>query len=125
MKLWIGGELDHSVAEEFRIASIHTEDYINEKISGIDTGQANEWDVIAIIRDDNNFDERVRFNKKDGMDIRLNISYSKFRSSSRGEQIIFLLEMLIRSLDIIINKYPEIADLAKVRSILREAKSNA
>ncbi len=71
MRLWIGGELDNEVAEQFRIARSEVETAMNRLLSAIDGEEIDEWDVIAIIRNDSSFGERVRFSKRDGMDIRL------------------------------------------------------
>lgn len=113
MKLWIGGELDNSVAEDFRTTRLAVERVVNNLIAGIDASEANDWDVIAILRDDDNFNERIRFSMKAGMDLRLKIPFKEFLCASPNARKGFLVDILLRSLDIIESRYPNI-DTIKV-----------
>ncbi len=125
MKLWISGELDHTVAESYRLASIEIEDFVNAKISSLNANEANEWDVIAIVRDDDNFEERVRFSKRDGMDLRLVIPYKEFLTSTPTQQKLLIIVMLERSLELILNKYPKAFDSTMIQQVLNEVKFHA
>lgn len=125
MKLWIGGEIEASVADQFRLARNEVENYINSKIKNIKAKEVNDWDVIAILRDDDQFEERIRFNKKDGMDIRLKIPFESFKVSDIKQQKVILLEMLNRSLSYIFKKYPNIEEINQVKEVVSEAIENA
>jgi hypothetical protein len=124
MKLWIGGELEASVADAFRTARISVETAINNLIEGIDASEANDWDVIAILRDDEVYGERVRFSKKDGMDLRLKIPFNDFLQASPDIQKTLIIDMLLRSLEIIGTKYPSAA-IEQVIAAVRGVKNGA
>jgi hypothetical protein len=124
MKLWIGGELEASVADAFRTARISVETAINNLIEGIDASEANDWDVIAILRDDEVYGERVRFSKKDGMDLRLKIPFNEFLQASPDIQKTLIIDMLLRSLEIIGTKYPSAA-IEQVIAAVRGVKNGA
>ena len=125
MKLWIGGEIEASVADQFRLARNEVEKYINSKIQNIEVKEVSDWDVIAILRDDDQFEERIRFNKKDGMDMRLKIPFESFKVSDFKQQKVLLLEMLNRSLNYISNKFPKIEEINQVKEAVSEAIENA
>jgi hypothetical protein len=124
MKLWIGGELEASVADAFRTARISVETAINNLIEGIDASEANDWDVIAILRDEEVYGERVRFSKKDGMDLRLKIPFNEFLQASPDIQKTLIIDMLLRSLEIIGTKYPSAA-IEQVIAAVRGVKNGA
>ncbi|WP_226662373.1 Imm44 family immunity protein [Microbulbifer aggregans] len=124
MKLWIGGEVDSDVFEAYRLALLSVEDFINPRITHIEANEANELDVIAIIRDDD-FKERIRFSKKNGMDLRLIIPYKEFLSANSHQQKELVVAMLERSIDIVTEKFPKALDVRLVRQVLAEARSHA
>lgn len=125
MKLWIGGEIDSTAADDFRSARAAVEASINTLVSEIDAADANEWDVIAILRDDDLFQERIRFSKQGGMDLRLRISLREFLSGSPAARINLLVDMLLRSLDVIEKQYPEISNMERVRKLVLGIRQNA
>jgi hypothetical protein len=118
MKLWLGAEIDSEAYDQFRLVRNEIQKSINIEIENIDAEDANDWDVIAIIRNDDVYDERVRFSKKDGMDLRLKIPFTKFMQSEIDDQKKLIVEMLLRSLDIIQNKYPSIAVVENVKKLV-------
>ena len=106
MKLWIGGEIEADVEESFRHARRDVQaainDIISEKVYQVDLGG---WDCIAIIRNDDCFDEICKYSKKTKeMDLRLKLDYKNFKSSSELERKQMLFAMLIRSLSILKEK---------------------
>lgn len=125
MKLWIGGEVEGAIADDWRHARSAVESSVNELIAEIGALEANQWDVIAILRDDNAFPERSRFSKRDGMDIRLAIPYKEFSGGSPQVQQELILDMLLRSLDIIQQKYPAIDAVAKVKMLTLGLRNGA
>lgn len=118
MKLWMGAEVDSEVTDELRIARSQLVPAINSLIADIDAQEADEWDVIAIIRNDSSFEERVRFSKKDGMDIRLGINIKDFLAAGDEGRKILLINMLIRSLSILKEKFPHIHTLNDIQEIV-------
>jgi len=123
VKLWIGGELETAVGDEWRHARSAVESAVNVLISDIDALEANQWDVTAILRDDDVFSERVRFSKKNGMDIRLRITYEKFLVATPKVRHELIIDMLIRSLEIIQKKYPTIDAISKVKELMSWLKN--
>lgn len=122
MKLWIGGEVDREVAEDFRVVRSEVESAINTMIAAIDAGEINEWDVIAIIRNDLVFEERVRYSKKNGMDLRLKIPFQEFNGAKKSIQRDLVMEMLFRSLEILKTKYPKNGAIESVQTLVAGVK---
>ena len=100
MKLWIGGEIQADIADAFRISRRTVESAINDVIADKSYDLAiNSWDVIAIVRDDDSFDEVTRYSKRRlDMDYRLRIDYLRFRNGDDRERAALICEMLLRSL---------------------------
>jgi hypothetical protein len=101
------------------------ESSVNELIAEIDAHEANQWDVIAILRDDNSFPDRSRFSKRDGMDIRLAIPYKEFSGASPQMQQELILDMLLRSLEIIQKKLQAIHAIARAKTLTLRLKNGA
>ncbi|WP_426687240.1 Imm44 family immunity protein [Rhodanobacter ginsengiterrae] len=100
MKLWIGAELEADVGDQFRNARKSVVDTINSYIDSrnYDLGVEN-WDCIAIVRDDDCFPEKFVLNKKSGdMDFRIRIDYLKFKHGDSYEQKRLIFQMLEKSL---------------------------
>lgn len=106
MKLWISSETQSDVFELFRVASIKVEDCINDIISGNDYKLALDgWDCIAILRDDSDFEEVVKYSpKKKDMDFRLIVDYQTFKNGTDLEREKAVFEMLLRSLSLLEEK---------------------
>lgn len=106
MKLWVGGEVQSDVADSYRKARIAVErtvnSFLDQKKYAINL---NEWDCIAIIKDDKEFEEIVKYSpKKKEMDFRLKIDYHEFKEASNQnrEKLIFI--MLQKSLELLKKK---------------------
>ena len=67
--------------------------------------ELNDWDVIVILRDDDNFEERTRYSKKKkDMDFRLKINHKDFAAANKGKQEAMIVELLLRSLELLKQK---------------------
>lgn len=103
MKLWIGAEIIADIVDEWRHARKAVESNINEVIEKKEYAlPVDQWNCIAIIRNNEDFKERTLFfRKKKDMDFRLRIGHLEFKTASQisREQLIF--QMLLRSLTIL------------------------
>ncbi len=106
MKLWMSGEVEADIFEKFRKSIVEIERNINSIIELKKYfDKLDDWDVIAIIRDDDTFSEITKYSKKNKeMDFRLKIDYSEFKSAddTRAKELIFCI--LNRSLVILREK---------------------
>ncbi|MGB8352285.1 MAG: Imm44 family immunity protein [Chthoniobacteraceae bacterium] len=106
MKLWIGGELSADIADVYRQARIIVENAINSTIQEVDYRlELDGWDCITIIRDDENFGEKLSYSKKKReMDFRLRVDHLRFRSADVLSRQAMLVQMLLRSIEILKQK---------------------
>lgn len=106
MKLWISSEIEADIFEPFRVSSLKVEDSINDVISNKAYGlRLNGWDCIAIIRNDDNFEEIIKYShKKKDMDFRLKINYQDFLNGNELDKEKFVFSMLLRSLKLLEEK---------------------
>ncbi|OZG70207.1 hypothetical protein BTA51_27465 [Hahella sp. CCB-MM4] len=106
MKLWIGGELQADVADNFRAARKKVENAINDEITrGSYEVNLVDWDCIAILREDNEFKEITKYSSsKKEMDYRLNINFQEFKNASAEKQESMIFDMLKRSLTLLKEK---------------------
>jgi hypothetical protein len=118
MKLWLGGEIDGSAYDQFRPLRNEIEKTVNSKITDLDCGEANKWNVIVILRNDDVYPEVVKFNKK-GMDIRLQLSLSEFLVTDVKGQKAMIVDLLVRSLELVSEQYSKIAKIGEVKSIVK------
>jgi hypothetical protein len=104
--IWIGGEIDHSVADAFRTARNRVEKTINTALAGKTYElPVDAWDCIAIIRQDYIFHEVHTISlQKRTMDFRLCIDYETFRQASQRKQQALIFAMLLRSLALLREK---------------------
>jgi len=106
MELWMSAEYSGDIDDQLREASNFVEDEINKIIKSKEYDlELDSWDCIAIIMEDNDYDEIIKYSKKKrDMDFRLKIDHKEFRNStSQGQQKLFY-NMLLRSLDFLIEK---------------------
>jgi hypothetical protein len=106
MKLWIGGEIQTDIGNAFREARNKVEKTINSVIDNKDYDlEFNSWDVIVILRDDDNFKEITKYSKKKkDMDFRLRLNHKDFADATQGRQEAMIVELLLRSLKILKEK---------------------
>ena len=110
MKLWISGEVVQNVLEPFRLAMLYVRDQINTKIDDKDYDiDLDKWRCIAILMKDKVDQERycevIKYSSKTKkMDFKLQIDYSEFVNGDAKRQQQLIYEMLMRSLDLLIEK---------------------
>jgi stress-induced morphogen len=106
MKLWMSAEFSGDIEEEIRVSSNFVEDTINEVIEAKSYDiELDSWDCIAIIMEDDDFEEITKYSpKKRDMDFRLHISHKEFSNCSSLERQCMFYQMLKRSLNILTDK---------------------
>ena len=110
MKLWMSGEVEKHVLEPFRLAIIYLEDEINAKIADKDYDiDLDKWRCIAILMKDKVDQERycevIKYSSKTKkMDFKLQIDYPEFVNGDAKRQQQLIYEMLMRSLDLLLEK---------------------
>lgn len=107
MKLWISAEYSGDIDDQIRISSNFVEDEINSQIEQKSYDiELDSWDCIAIVmEDDSDYEEITKYSKKRrDMDFRLRLDFDEFvNSSSLGQQKL-IYQMLLRSLDLLLEK---------------------
>lgn len=106
MKVWLGGNVDYTIADSYRVIRNKIEKKINSLIEHKDYGvDIISLDITFVIRDDINQDV-FKFSKKTKeSDIEINILLEKFISFSEKEKVEILLNHVVKSLEIIVLKY--------------------
>ena len=110
MKLWMSGEVEKNVLEPFRLAMLCVEDEINAKIDDKDYDiHLDKLRCIAILMKDKEDQERysevIKYSSKTKkMDFKLQIDYPEFVNGDAKRQQQVIYEMLMRSLDLLIEK---------------------
>ena len=106
MKVWLGGNIDKSIYDEYRVIRNELEKRINllfEKINY--DSEIKSLDITFIIRDDIN-DNSFKYSKRTKeSDIEFNILLKDFLILSKLEKVNFLVKSIIYSLNMIIEKY--------------------
>ena len=110
MKLWMSAEISGGIGEPVRHALNFVEDEINLFIDGKDYDiDLDKWRCIAILMKDKVDQERycevIKYSSKTKkMDFKLQIDYSEFVNGDAKRQQQLIYEMLMRSLDLLIEK---------------------
>jgi hypothetical protein len=106
MKLWVGAEIQADVADYFRNARITVERAINNSLNQKEYAiNLNSWDCIAVIRDDSDFEDIIKYSpKKQEMDFRLKIDYQEFKMGSDQNREKLIFSMLQKSLELLREK---------------------
>ena len=106
MTIWIGGEvgLDGNDFESYRLITNQIEKSFNKYLQEI--GYVNKdldsLDVIAILRDDNYFNEIKKYrSKKRDTDIRLKIDYNEFKNADEKKRKKMIYEGLLKAFDLV------------------------
>ena len=89
MKLWMSSEVDISLADELRLIRNQIEKSLNAYLKeiGYKNKDLDSLDVIAILRDDDYFDEIKKYRpKKRDTDIRLKIDYNEFKNADENKR---------------------------------------
>jgi len=100
LKIWIGGEIESSIEDDFRKARSKVEKSINENIEKNTYNiPVESWDCIAIVRDDEQLEELFIYDSHNNeMDFRLRVDYQKFLVGNSNEQEQLIFEICLRSL---------------------------
>ena len=109
MLLWMSAEQMHECFENMQIQR-EIKPKINELIKNCTLGDYKEWAVITIILNENgpDYKEIIRRSLKNKeLEFRLKIDYNEFMNSDYNHKKKLVLELLIRSLDLM-EKWKEI-----------------
>ena len=123
MILWMSVEGEAEIADLQRPIRNKIEKQINQWLEKYKytNDNLNTWDVIIILRDDKNFDEITKYSKKKKeTDFRLVVDYNLFKTSNDNQRVNLILDMLIRSLEILKSK--GVTDLQRVIEFLITCK---
>jgi len=107
MKLWMGVEGEADIADIIRPLRNEIEGKVNEWLEkkSFVNNKLESWDVIIILRNDDNFNEITRYSKKKKeTDFRLKIDYKLFKHEKDEIRYNMIINMLVRSLDILESK---------------------
>lgn len=118
MKLWISGEVDSDIGDQFRIAMNTVENEVNSIIEKKDYGTGLEsWDIIFIISQEAG-EESFKYKKSSKeTDIRAVINHSAFKNANQIGQKKLMLDTLMRSL--LVLKEKKISDF-KVDNLIED-----
>ncbi len=122
MKLWMSAEEMEECGEDNRVIRREIEPRINELIKDCILGDYREWAVITIILNENgpDYKEIVRRSLKNKeLEFRLKIDYNEFMKSDTKQKKRLVLEVLLRSLDLM-DKWKEIKveEREKIKQII-------
>lgn len=130
MKIWMSGEVQSDVADDYRKLRKEIEQSLNAVFSGRDYGAGlAEWDVIAMIFGDDGpkeYKEVKKYNKRDkSTEFRLRIDYQKFKHGDDAARRKLILDVLDHSLSILDSmKIPDIDIVGLRRDVQQTAKEN-
>jgi hypothetical protein len=103
MQLWMSGELQNDVADQYREARKLVEGKLNERFRQTDYGNGlREWTFIAMIfgADGPNYKEVKRYDRRSkSCEFRLRINHAKFRGGDVEERAGLLCEALLECLN--------------------------
>lgn len=128
MKLWMSAEISGGIGEPVRHALNFVEDEINLFIDGKDYDiELDKWRCIAILMKDKVDQERycevIKYSSKTKkMDFKLQIDYPDFANGDAKRQQQLIYEMLMRSLDLLLEKG---LNKAGIESLRRDTQSVA
>lgn len=100
VKLWMSGEIQADIGDEFREARKVVEHAVNEGLGTNYGAGFTGWVLIAIIMEHAHPDygEIKRYRKKDGFELRLKIDHAAFKSASATEQQKLIASIVRRSI---------------------------
>ena len=104
MKLWMSAEIQADVDSAYMKARNVIQTAVNRLLAAVSIpGKVDEWDFIAIIREEDSpdFDEVVKKSAQGReLEFRLRIPHADFLSASPEEQIGLIFKALSRSVDL-------------------------
>lgn len=103
MDIWIGGEIELTIEDKFRVARSQLENHLSHRLETMSYElELDSLDCIAIIRNDNELEELQSYSKEDrDMDFRLVIDFAEFTVASSKESKKLLLNMLLRAVELL------------------------
>mgnify|MGYP003628717930 CR=1 FL=1 len=104
--MWIGAEFSGDIHEKIRNSRNLVEEEINKEIEDNSYEIVlDSWDCIAIIMEEDGYDEVVKYSaKKAEMDFRLKLDYVDFVEGTDLDRQKQLYNLLLRSLDLLLGK---------------------
>jgi hypothetical protein len=123
MKLWMSAEVDARIADELRPIRNAIEKHINKYLeeTGYENEKLKDWDIIITLRNDDVFDEIINYRpKKKDTEFHLKIDYSTFKNATQEERANLILNVLIRSLNILEEKGVE--NLGVIKEYIESCK---
>lgn len=123
MELWMSSEQMHECFENMQIQR-EIKPKINELIKNCTLGDYKEWAVITIILNENgpDYKEIIRRSLKNKeLEFRLKIDYNEFMNSDYNHKKKLVLELLMRSLDLM-EKWKDIKkeERKSIKAIIQE-----
>jgi Immunity protein 44 len=122
--LWMSGEIQSDIADEYRLARKDVEVAVNAALGASNYGDGlSKWSLIAIILEEDHpdFDEVKRYRKKErNFEFRLKISHAEFKATDSVGRRKLIVEALLRSIAEMRRLAIRSIDSAKLESDVRE-----
>jgi hypothetical protein len=122
--LWMSGEIQLDIADEYRTARQDVEAAVNAVLGSFNYGDGlHEWVLIGIIPEEDipGFGEINKYRKKErSFESRLKISHAEFKAADSVGQRKLIVEALLRSITEMRRHAPRNIDYAKLESDIRE-----
>lgn len=127
MKLWISGETEDDIAEDYRKRFNIIEPEVNRILGDLSFSDDMErWSFIAIILSEKFLDaypEIVRRSlKRRTLEFRLHILHAEFKQASAGKQMTMIFDALTRSVDLMPKLKVSPESQQKLRAALAQAR---
>jgi hypothetical protein len=105
MDLWMSGEIQSDIGDDYRNARKDIVSITNDFLNGKEYGEGlKSWNYIAIIREieSEDYNEVHKYNKRNKeTEFRLKINYNIFRSADNKEKKKLICQSLVRSISIL------------------------
>lgn len=121
-RLFMSGEIEGDVYDEYRVARNEVEELINAAIGASSYGSLKLWGLIPIILDDNdpNYPEIKRYRKKiQEFEFRLKIDHATFKAADDLGKRKLIVAALLRSIDEMRQLVPKGIDYGRLESDVR------
>lgn len=121
-RLFMSGEIEGDVYDDYRVACNEVDDAVNLAIRESNFGAVKEWAVIPIILDDNdpNYPEVKRYRKKSQeFEFRLVIEHAAFKAADTLGKRKLIMASILRSIDEMRKLAPKGIDYARLENEVR------
>jgi hypothetical protein len=122
--LWISGEIQADVGDDFRLAANEVQDTVNAALNGVDFGgDFARLCMIPIVRliDSPVYKEVRRYHKKDrDFEFRLKIPHAAFKAAGALEQRRLIVENILRAVDEMKKMRVKDVDCQKLEQAIRD-----